>query len=79
MTPSNPIAELTFETAMSELETIVSKLERGDVTLDESIKLYERGEGLKLHCDTLLRSAEMKIEKIVLDAQGQMQGVQLVG
>lgn len=73
-----PIQKLSFEAAMAELEGIVTKLERGEVSLDESIKLYERGEGLKAHCEQLLRGAEMKIEKIVLGAKGEFQGTQAV-
>lgn len=55
---------LSFEKAMAELESIVDKLERGEVSLEESIAIYERGEALKKRCDSLLQSAEMKIEAI---------------
>ena len=48
------IAKLPFEAALAELETIVEKLEKGAVALEESIKIYERGEALKAHCDKLL-------------------------
>ncbi len=58
------IAKLPFEAALAELETIVEKLEKGAVALEESIKIYERGEALKAHCDKLLRNAEMRNEKI---------------
>ncbi len=72
------ISSLSFEAAMSELEMLVSKLERGDVSLEDSIKLYERGEGLKAHCEKQLRGAELKIEKIVLNAKGEVQSTQIV-
>lgn len=55
---------LSFEKAMAELESIVDKLERGEVSLEESIAIYEHGEALKKRCDSLLQSAEMKIEAI---------------
>ncbi len=68
------IGALSFEAAMKELETIVERLEKGTVDLEESIKLYERGELLKRHCDTLLKSAEARIEKITLNADGSAKG-----
>jgi exodeoxyribonuclease VII small subunit len=68
------IASLSFEQALKELEQIVGKLERGDVELEPSIALYERGEALRAHCEQLLRRIEAKVEKITLDAQGQPTG-----
>lgn len=64
------IATMTFEAALAELEKIVERLERGDVPLETSIDLYERGEALKAHCDRLLKAAEARVEKITTDAQG---------
>ena len=65
----NPdITKLTFEKALAELEQIVQKLERGDVPLEESVTIYERGEALKRRCDELLRQAEARVEKITFDA-----------
>jgi len=64
------IKEMSFETALAELENIVSKLESGQAPLQESIAIYERGEALKTHCDKLLKSAEAKIEKITLSKEG---------
>ena len=58
------VGTLTFEAALKELETIVAKLERGDVALEESIAIYERGEALKKRCEALLREAEERVEKI---------------
>lgn len=60
------IKALSFESALKELETIVSKLESGQAPLAESIAIYERGDALKKHCEALLKEAEMKIEKITL-------------
>lgn len=70
------IQNLPFEKALAELEGIVQKLERGEVALEESIALYERGEGLKKRCETLLKQAEARIEKITLGADGQAKGVE---
>ena len=76
MTEAKPdIAALPFEAALSELEAIVDQLEKGAVALDESIRLYERGEALKRRCDELLQNAEMRIEKITLSADGALKGV----
>ncbi len=58
------IAEMSFEAAMAELERVVAALEKGDVPLEESIKLYERGAALKAHCADKLKSAEEKVELI---------------
>jgi exodeoxyribonuclease VII small subunit len=69
------IKDMTFERALKELEGIVSRLERGDVELEESIAIYERGEFLRDHCDRLLRSAEAKVEKITLGADGAPKGL----
>ncbi len=69
------VAKMPFETALAELESIVDRLEKGAVALEESIKLYERGEALKTHCDGLLKNAEMRIEKITLSADGRPKGV----
>ena len=68
------IKDMTFERALMELETIVSRLERGDVELEESILIYERGEALKEHCDRLLKQAEAKVEKLTFGADGAPQG-----
>ena len=62
---------MTFEKALKELESIVGRLERGDVELEESINIYERGEALKEHCDRLLKQAEAKVEKLTLGPAGR--------
>ena len=64
--PDDDIKDMSFEVALRELETIVGKLESGQAPLAESIAIYERGEALKAHCETLLKAAEMRIEKITL-------------
>ena len=67
--------ELTFEAAMRELEEIVTALEKGNVDLEKSIELYARGEFLKKHCESLLKNAEARIEKIVQGADGAAKNV----
>src|SRR3954454_24531342 len=62
------VAKLSFEKALAELESIVQKLERGDVPLEESVTIYGRGEALKRRCEELLRQAEARVEKTTLDA-----------
>ena len=75
MTEENAdLSKLTFEQALEQLEKIVDRLERGDVALDESIKIYEQGEALKKHCATLLQAAEDKVEKIRVGADGTAKG-----
>lgn len=70
------ITALSFEDALKELETIVDRLEKGDVELEASIAIYERGEALRAHCDKLLRSAEARVEKITLNQDGTPSGVE---
>lgn len=72
---TSDIAKMPFEAAIAELEGIVDRLEKGNVTLEESIKLYERGETLKARCESLLKDAEMRIEKIALGGDGKPKGV----
>jgi exodeoxyribonuclease VII small subunit len=70
-----PVPDLSFEEALKELETIVAKLERGDVALEDSITLYERGAALKAACERKLAEAEEKIAKITLGPDGQPNGL----
>ena len=69
-----PISEMTFEQAMSELERIVTHLERGDVPLEDSISLYEKGAELKKRCETKLKETEKKVAAITLDEDGSVTG-----
>lgn len=69
-----PVSEMSFEEAMRELETVVGQLERGDVALEDSIKLYERGAELKARCETKLKEAEEKVAAITLDQNGNPTG-----
>ncbi|GAW35112.1 exodeoxyribonuclease 7 small subunit [Roseovarius sp. A-2] len=76
--PDTPVNEMSFEQAMKELEQVVGRLERGDVALDESITLYERGAELKKRCETKLKEAEEKVAAITLDSDGQPTGTRPV-
>lgn len=73
-----PVAEMSFEEAMAALETVLGQLERGDVALDESIALYERGAALKKRCEEKLKEAEEKVAAITLDADGAPTGTKPV-
>jgi len=65
-----PVEQMSFEAALRELEEIVGKLEQGEIDLEDSIVLYERGQALKMHCQQKLKSAESRLEKIVQGARG---------
>ncbi len=68
------VDKMSFEDAIKELETVVGQLERGDVALDESIALYERGAALKTRCEAKLKEAEEKVAKITLGEGGEPKG-----
>lgn len=68
MTQDN--SKLSFEEALNELETIVRRLEEGTSSLEESLKDYERGSALRLHCEAKLKEAQTKVEKIILAKDG---------
>lgn len=74
--PATEIAGLSFEDALRALEDVVRKLESGEVPLDDSITLYERGETLRKHCQARLDAAQARIEKIVAGPDGQAAGIQ---
>ena len=66
------IKDLSFEAALTELETIVRGLEAGETELEKSITAYERGIELKKHCEAKLKDAQAKIEKITVSADGSL-------
>ncbi|NJN36962.1 MAG: exodeoxyribonuclease VII small subunit [Nitrospiraceae bacterium] len=68
------VAALPFEQALQQLEQIVARLESGNVALEDSIEIYARGQALKERCDHLLKTAEARIEKIAVSADGQASG-----
>ena len=63
--PEN-IKNMSFEQAISELETITKQLEQGKIPLSNAVEIFERGSLLKIHCDNCLSIAQAKIEKINL-------------
>jgi exodeoxyribonuclease VII small subunit len=73
---STDISALSFEDALRALEDVVRKLESGEVPLDDSISLYERGEALRKHCQARLDAASARIEKIVAGPNGTVSGTQ---
>lgn len=70
------IEQMSFEDSLKALEELVRQLESGDVPLDDSITLYERGEKLRQHCQARLNAAQARIEKIVTGPDGQAIGTQ---
>jgi len=72
----SPPADLSFEDALQRLEGIVSRLESGQAPLEESITLYEEGARLKTLCEERLKAAQLRVEKIVVGADGQARGTQ---
>ena len=70
------LSQLSFEDALRALEDVVRKLESGDVPLEQSIDLYERGEQLRKHCQARLDSAQARIEKIVAGPDGRAVGTE---
>ncbi len=73
-----PVDDMSFEEAMAELEQVLTQLERGDVALDDSIKLYERGDALKKRCEAKLKEAEEKVAALTIDADGNPTGLKPV-
>jgi exodeoxyribonuclease VII small subunit len=71
---TDAVEEMSFEQAIAALEQVVGQLERGDVALDESIALYERGAALRKRCQDELKRAEEKVAKLTIDASGNAVG-----
>ena len=68
----NEISKLSFEEAINDLQKIVEELENGNVELEKSIELYEKGAKLRIHCEKKLKVAEKKISKISLEKDGEV-------
>ncbi len=66
------IAEVSFESALKELEQTVKRLESGDVPLEEAIAAYTKGTELKNHCQKKLEDARLQVEKLVKSEQGMV-------
>jgi exodeoxyribonuclease VII small subunit len=73
------IQQMSFEAALAELETIVGRLESGNVDLEASIDMYARGAHLKAHCESRLKAAEARVEKLVIGQGGQPTGSEPFG
>jgi len=76
MSDDPPISDLSFEDALKRLEAIVHRLESGEASLDESIKLYAEGDQLRGQCEKRLQDAQARIEKISLGPDGSPRGTQ---
>lgn len=63
-------AQLSFEDSLAELEKIVAHLERGDVPLADSIRIYKRGAALKARCESQLKDAQLEVDQIVMGPDG---------
>lgn len=72
MNTAAPLEKLSFEDALKELTDIVGKMESGNVPLEDSVKLYERGDSLRKHCEQKLADAQAKIEKINVNKDGSL-------
>ena len=70
MPEPDDIANLSFEAALDELERIVAELESGKAELERSIQVYERGAALKAHCESKLKAAQLRVEKIIVGPGG---------
>ena len=73
---TSKISDLSFEDALRALEQVVKQLESGEVPLDDSISLYERGEALRKHCQARLDAAQARIQRIVTDQSGAAIGTE---
>lgn len=73
---SEDVSTLSFEDALKQLESIVARLESGEASLDESIKLYTQGDLLRVQCEARLKDAQARIEKISLGADSKPAGLE---
>lgn len=74
---AKPIKDLTYEQAYSELEQAVEQLESGDLPLEESLALFERGQALSDRCGELLAEAELKLRQLTEDIAGELKETDL--
>ena len=71
---SKEVKNISFEEALKELESIVQKLESGQVKLEEAVAAYEKGVQMQKICEEKLKEAQMKVEKLILDKEGNPTG-----
>jgi exodeoxyribonuclease VII small subunit len=69
-----PLETLTYEQALAELEEITRRLEENPPALEETLALYERGQGLARHCAGLLDQAELKVRQLSAEELGHLAG-----
>ena len=69
MTPNDDMKEMTFEAALAELETTVASLEAGDLSLEQALLLFERGQQLAAYCNQQLESATLRVEQLTADGE----------
>ena len=72
-----PVADLTFDEALAQLQEVVARLEAGGLPLEGSIALYERGVALHAHCARLLDDADLRVQKLVEESGGSLKAVEL--
>lgn len=70
MAKKKPVEELTYEESFEELQGVVTDLETGELPLEESLALFERGQSLSKHCSVLLEEAELKLKELIPDGEG---------
>ncbi len=77
MTQSKSIEKMSFEAALAELEEIVRKIDTGQEDLANAVESFERGVLLKKHCESMLKNAKLKIEKITNATDTEVQTVEV--
>jgi exodeoxyribonuclease VII small subunit len=76
-TPEAAITALPYDRALAEFQSVVARLEAGGLPLEEVIALFERGVALHAHCESLLSSAELRVQRLVDGASGSQRTVDL--
>jgi exodeoxyribonuclease VII small subunit len=72
MAKEKAVDELTYEQAFDELQTVVERLEGGDLPLEESLALFERGQALSARCSSLLEQAQLRLTELTEGANGEI-------
>ncbi len=75
LSAATDLAALPFDKALEQLQEVVSRLEAGNLPLEESIALYERGAALHEHCGRLLDAAELRVQRLIDSGAGASPGV----
>jgi exodeoxyribonuclease VII small subunit len=77
MAKQKPVEDLNYEEAFEELQAVVAELETGELPLEQSLALFERGQALSKHCGMLLEEAELKLRELVPDGEGGFQEIDM--